>query len=121
VLIIAFGIISKGDVFWNSINLTNAVGAFSSRGILAVGETLVILTAGIDLSVGSLLGICSMVAALSLVHGNLNPIEIVIIAIGVGCLFGFLNGGAVAWLRIHPFVVTLAMLNIVRGTHRLIS
>jgi ribose transport system permease protein len=120
-LIVAFGIISKGDIFWNSVNLTNAVGAFASRGILAVGETLVILTAGIDLSVGSLLGICSMVAALSLVRYNLNPVEIVLIAIATGSLFGFLNGGAVAWLRIQPFVVTLAMLNIVRGTDRLIS
>ena len=55
-------------MFWNQTNLTNAITAFSSRGILAVGVTLVILTGGIDLSVGSILGIGSMAAAMLLVH-----------------------------------------------------
>ncbi|MDQ2716411.1 MAG: hypothetical protein M3Z08_16020, partial [Chloroflexota bacterium] len=80
ILIVAYGILSKGDIFWNGTNLTNAVGAFSSRGILAVGETLVILIAGIDLSVGSMLGFCSMTAALLLTTQNMNPVEIVIIS-----------------------------------------
>lgn len=114
-LVVAFGVISTGGTFWSQTNLTNAVGGFASRGILAVGETLVILTAGIDLSVGSLLGIGSMVAALSLTDHNLSPIEIVPVCLIVGAAFGFLNGVGVARLRIQPFVMTLAMLSIVRG------
>ncbi len=121
ILIIGYGILSKGDIFWDATNLTNAVGAFASRGILAVGETLVILTAGIDLSVGSLLGVCSMTAALMLTQHDLNPFEIVLISMAVGAFFGFLNGAATAWLRIQSFVVTLAMLSIARGLDREVS
>lgn len=121
VLIIAYGILTKGSVFLDGTNLTNAVGAFSSRGILAVGETLVILTAGIDLSVGSLLGFASMTSALMLTNHDLNPIEIVLLSMAVGAVFGLLNGAATAWLRIQPFVVTLAMLSIARGLDREVS
>lgn len=121
VLIIMIGIGTKGQTFWNQENLTNAIGSYSSRGILAVGETLVILTAGIDLSVGSMLGLASMVSALMLVNHNLSPIEILPIAIGVGALCGFCNGVGTAWLRIQSFVVTLAMLNVIRGVDRQLS
>src|SRR6266496_55716 len=106
VLVIMIGIVTKGQTFWNQQNLTNAVGAFSSRGILAVGETLVILTAGIDLSVGSMLGIGSMVSALLLARHGWSPLEIVPVAMLVGAFFGFCNGIGTAWLRIQSFVVT---------------
>ena len=121
ILIVAFGILSKGDVFLSEINLTNAVGAFASRGILAVGETLVILIAGIDLSVGSVLGICSMTAAILLTTSGLSPVPIVLSSMLVGAFFGFLNGAGTAWLRIQSFVVTLAMLSIARGLDRQVS
>ncbi|HLZ58167.1 MAG TPA: ABC transporter permease [Ktedonosporobacter sp.] len=121
ILIVGFGILSKGDIFWNGINLTNAIGAFSSRGILAVGETLVILIAGIDLSVGSILGFCSMTAALLLTTRDMNPALIVLISMLVGAFFGFCNGAATSWLRIQSFVVTLAMLSIARGLDRELS
>lgn len=117
-LVLAIGIGTKGDIFLNQQNITNAVGAFASRGILAVGETLVILTAGIDLSVGSLLGIASVTSALMLVDHHLNPLQIVIVCMVVGAFFGFCNGAGTAWLKIQPFVMTLAMLTIVRGIDR---
>jgi len=118
VLVVVAGILTKGDVFWNQQNLTNAVGAFSSRGILAVGETLVILAAGIDLSVGSVLGIGSMAAALLLTRWHLAPWEIVPLCMAVGLFFGFCNGAGTAWLRVQSFVMTLATLSIVRGLDR---
>jgi ribose transport system permease protein len=121
VLVIAYGLISKGDIFWNSTNLTNAVGAFSSRGILAVGETLVILTAAIDLSVGSMLGLCSMVSALMLARHNLDPLVIVPLTMATGAVLGFINGAATTWLRIQSFVATLATLSIYRGIGRELS
>jgi ribose transport system permease protein len=121
VMVIALGIATKGDVFLNQVNITNAVGAFGSRGILAVGVTLVILTAGIDLSVGSILGFASMTAALMLTRHDLAPWEIVPICMLVGAGFGFLNGVGTTWLRIQSFVMTLAMLSIVRGLDRQVS
>lgn len=121
ILVIAIGIATKGQVFWNQQNITNAIVAFASRGILAVGETLVILTAGIDLSVGSLLGLGSMVSALLLARHGLSPIEIVPLTMLVGAFFGFCNGAGTAWLKVQSFVMTLAMLNIARGIDRQIS
>jgi ribose transport system permease protein len=118
ILVVALGIGTKGTEFWNQTNLTNAVGAFSSRGILAVGVTLVILTGGIDLSVGSILGIGSMVSAMMLVHHNMTPWEIIPICMLVGAFFGLCNGIGTTWLRIQSFVMTLAMLSIVRGLDR---
>lgn len=118
ILVVLLGLATKGEVFWNQTNLTNAVGAFSSRGILAVGVTLVILTGGIDLSVGSILGMGSMVSAMMLVHHDLTPWEIVPICMIVGAFFGLCNGVGTAWLRIQSFVMTLAMLSVVRGLDR---
>ncbi|MGI8680041.1 MAG: ABC transporter permease [Jatrophihabitans sp.] len=121
IAIVVIGIVTKGLVFWNQQNLTNAIGAFSSRGILAVGETLVILTAGIDLSVGSLLGIASMVSALMLTRHNLSPIEILPITMLVGAFFGFCNGIGTTLFKVQSFVMTLAMLTVVRGVDRQLS
>jgi len=121
VLIVLVGIITKGQIFWNQQNLTQAIGSFSSRGILAVGETLVILTAGIDLSVGSMLGLASMVSALLLARHGLSPIVILPISMAVGALCGFCNGIGTAWLKIQSFVVTLATLNVIRGIDRQLS
>jgi ribose transport system permease protein len=121
VLVLAFGIISKGDVFLNQSNLTNAVGAFASRGILAVGVTLVILTAGIDLSVGSMLGLASMVSAILLVEADLNPLVILALCILAGAAMGLCNGVGTTLLRIQPFVMTLATLSVFRGLDRQIS
>lgn len=121
ILVVGAGIATKGLVFWNQTNLTNAITAFASRGILAVGVTLVILTAGIDLSVGSVMGIGSMTAAMLLVHHGLSPLLIIPACAAVGALFGLLNGIGTTWLRIQSFVMTLAMLSVVRGIDRQIS
>lgn len=121
VLVILFGIISKGDIFLNQTNLTNAVGAFASRGILAVGETLVILTAGIDLSVGSMLGLASMLAATSLVYSSIPTPLILPVCMLAGAGMGLVNGVGTTFLRIQSFVMTLAMLSVFRGIDRQIS
>ncbi|MFD6160585.1 ABC transporter permease [Nocardia sp. NPDC060256] len=120
-LVIVIGISTKGQYFWNQTNITNAITAFSSRGILAVGVTLVIITAGIDLSVGSILGIGSMTAAMLLVDHNLDPWLIIPACAAVGAFFGLCNGLGTTVLRIQSFVMTLAMLSIVRGIDRQVS
>ena len=121
VLVVTFGIVTRGDTFLSQANLTNAVGAFASRGILAVGETLVILTAGIDLSVGSMLGLASMVSAMLLVNQDLPPVVILPVCMLCGAAMGLVNGIGATWLRIQPFVMTLATLSVFRGIDRQLS
>lgn len=121
ILVVVLGIATKGVVFWNSQNITNAITSFATRGILAVGQTLVILSAGIDLSVGSMLGLSSMVAAMLLVNVNMPVYLIPFACMAAGLGMGFLNGIGTTKLRIQAFVMTLATLSIFRGISRQIS
>ncbi|MQA76906.1 MAG: ABC transporter permease [Streptosporangiales bacterium] len=120
-LVVIAGIATKGTTFLDQGNLTNAVGAFASRGILAIGQTLVILAAGIDLSVGSMLALASMASAMMLARADMPPLLILPLCMVVGAAMGFVNGAGTTWLRIQPFVMTLATLSIFRGIDRHIS
>lgn len=88
--------------------------------VLAAGMTFVILTGGIDLSVGSILAAAAMVA---LIMSNLPDLWWLAIPLGIGTglLFGMINGSLVAYLRLPPFIVTLGALTAVRGIARLIG
>ncbi len=102
--------------FLTPLNITNVLRQASINGILAIGQTFVILTGGIDLSVGSLLAVCGILGA-SLVTGANpgNPLAAVALGIGVGLGLGMVNGALVARLRVPPFVATLGMLSVARG------
>ncbi len=96
--------------------------------IIAVGMTFVIITAGIDLSVGSIQGLVGVVTALVLMNPGLVGrfgMSVIFLACVAGILaglaVGLLNGLAVAWLRMQPFIVTLAMMWIVRGAAEVIT
>lgn len=117
-LVILAGIITKGGDFANTTNLTNAIGYFAPRGILAVGMTLVIIAAGIDLSVGSLMAIGGTAAAWLLTTANWPTIAIVPATMAICAVFGFINGAGTALLKIQSFVMTLAMMTIARGIVR---
>jgi ribose transport system permease protein len=82
--------------------------------ILAAGSTFVILTAGIDLSVGSVVGLTGVTCAGVLVHGGGLTLAVAA-ALGVGLFVGIINGAVVTWLRIPSFITTLAMMLVVRG------
>lgn len=102
-------------------NLTNVARQTSVNALLALGEFLVILTAGIDLSVGSVLAL-SMVSLALAIHSDLPGLAAVAIAISLGLLCGLLNGWGLSKLRLpHPFISTMAMLNIARGATFLLS
>jgi ribose/xylose/arabinose/galactoside ABC-type transport system permease subunit len=99
-------------------NITNVLRQASFNGLLSTGMTFVILTKGIDLSGGSILGVAAMIV------GMLKHEHILIIlpaALGVGALLGLLNGVVIAKLRLEPFVVTLAMLTVARGIALVVS
>jgi ribose transport system permease protein len=102
-------------------NLTNVARQISFNALLALGEFIVILTAGIDLSVGSVTAL-SMVLLALMTHSGVPDALSLLVALGVGGLCGLLNGWGLTKLRLpHPFICTLAMLNIARGATFLIS
>jgi ribose transport system permease protein len=108
-------------LFLTSKNLFDVLRAVSEIGIIAVGMTLVILTGGIDLSVGSVLGLTAAGSAVLLVRGNLDVVPAVFIVLLVGLVFGFLQGMASAMFGIQSFIVTLAGMQVARGLARMWS
>ncbi len=110
------GLSAINENFLTLGNWTNILRQTSINGILAIGMTYVILTRGIDLSVGSILALSGLVAG-SLVTGSEPHAAIVGIAAGlaVGLALGAVNGFLVARLAVAPFVVTLGMLSVARG------
>lgn len=117
-LMVAF-FASQNDHFLSARNLTNILAEVSIYGIIAVGMTFVIVTAGVDLSVGSLLAFAGMVGAYLAQASGLSGGSEALIALGgavvIGGLAGLLHGGAVTAFAIPPFIVTLGGLTIWRG------
>jgi len=115
--------------FLSRANLTTILLHVSINGILALGSIFVIITAGIDLSVGSVVGFAGVLAAGALTSGTvlrlLGPAGAAVLAalvgIGVGALVGLVNGSIVARLGVAPFIVTLAMMTAARGAARLVT
>ncbi len=101
-------------VFLRWPNILNIVRQSSIYGIMAVGMTFVILTGGIDLSVGSLLAFSGAIAA-GLLKANVSLPIVILAALGVGGVLGLLNGVIVTAGRITPFVTTLGMMSIARS------
>lgn len=97
--------------FLSQHNLINIARAASAIGVVAVGMTFVILTAGIDLSVGSLVSLSGILSASAL--GRVDNLFFgVAVALGMGLLSGLISGVLVAWLRVPPFIATLGLLNV---------
>ena len=115
VLLVAVGVLTlASDEFLTGNNLSNLARQVAIFGIIAIGQLLVILTAGIDLSVGSVLGLSGAVTAQLLVAGW--PVPVAILAgILLGTVFGIANGLLVTRLKLPPFIATLGMLGIARG------
>ncbi|MGP1395361.1 MAG: ABC transporter permease [Inquilinaceae bacterium] len=120
VLIICIVMSMTTDTFASRENLFNITRNFAFIGIIALGMTAVIITAGIDLSVGSVMGLSGIVAGLVLEAGY--PL---VVGAGVGLLValaaGAVNGVLIAYLKLSPFVVTLGMLSIARSLALVVS
>jgi erythritol transport system permease protein len=122
-IVIVFSVISS-DYFTGS-NLLTMTEHVAVTGPMAIGETFVILTAGIDLSVGSIAGLIGMVAGALLNNGLiLHPLGIIIyfnvpivvlIGLGLGGGIGAINATVVTRFRVAPFIATLGMLSVARG------
>jgi ribose transport system permease protein len=102
------------SIFISAGNLQGIARQMAVVGVIAIGETLVIITAGIDLSVGSLLGLCGVITAILYLDGWSTPPIIASVLI-FALVIGLLNGFLVSTAKIPPFIVTLGMLGILRG------
>lgn len=120
-LMIAVGVITQPDVFLTWRNLSNIPGQNAANAVLAIGMFTVILTAGIDLSVGSTLALAMMTTAV-LAKQGWPPLVLIVLPILIGMAVGLFNGLGLTKLRLpHPFIVTLGTLNIARGLANLVS
>ncbi len=101
------------EVFLTERNMTNVSRQMVTNGLISIGMLLVILSGGIDLSVGSIVAFAGLLAA---GLQNTMPMELaIIVALGVGMFVGLINGFLIAYLNLQPFIVTLAMMGAVRG------
>ena len=117
----------------NFLSMANAVlisKHVAINAFLAIGMTFVIITGGIDLSVGSVVGLCGMIAGWLVLCGidpglgwsiQFNTFEIVLIVCLVGIFVGWINGIVITKLNVAPFIATLGMLYVARGASLLLS
>lgn len=123
-LIVLLVIIAVGHLlspnFLTVRNASNVVAFSSIIALLAVGQFYVILTGGIDLSVGAVLALSTVVAAL-LLRTDMNAISAAVLTLAVCGMVGLLNGLLVVWLGITPFIATLAMMSMVQGLSYIIQ
>jgi fructose transport system permease protein len=110
VSVVVFGLLNER--FLNPANLSLITQQVAVVGTLAIAQTLVILTAGIDLSVGAVMVLSSMVIAQSSVQAGLPAVIALALGLAVGLAAGALNGFLVTRLNLPPFIVTLGTLNI---------
>ncbi|MDA0161064.1 ABC transporter permease [Solirubrobacter ginsenosidimutans] len=111
ILIIVGGIL-EGSSFVSKDNFFNVLRQGSIVGVLAIGMTFVIATAGIDLSVGSMVAACGVAGGLLVDSGDLM---FIVAALAFGIALGAINGAAISYGKVVPFIATLAMLLIARG------
>jgi len=104
--------VARYATFLTTENVLNVLRQNSMVGLVALGMTVVILTGGIDLSVGSLLAVAGIAAATVSSHGTVVAI---VTGVGVAAVLGLINGLLIAKARMQPFVVTLAMMIAARG------
>lgn len=123
ILVFAFFAIAAPN-FLSTANFVIMSKHVALNAFLAIGMTFVIITGGIDLSVGSIVGLCGMVAGWLILHGidlgigytlYFNIVEIILITLLVGILFGAINGLLITRLNVAPFIATLGTLYVARG------
>jgi ribose transport system permease protein len=123
-LVVVFGlglVFNAGGAFLQWDTHRDMLRQVSVYGILACGMTIVIIAGGIDLAVGSILGISAVVFALASIHWGWPSWQAAALALATGTACGALAGGVIARFSIQPFIATLAMMVFARGLAKLVS
>ncbi len=118
VILVIVAHVLSGGAFLTPRNIINVLAQNSVLGVLAVGQTLIILTAGIDLSLGS---ITALAAVATLTFQDLGFVPSLLIGLLVGLAAGLVNGLLVAAGRVPPFIATLGMMQVAMGLAYVIS
>ena len=124
VVIVVGGAITAGDTFLTWSNTLTILRQASIIGVISVGTTFVIIAGGIDLSVGSVMGLASVVATLDAVQqtaASSHWIVMVVFALAVGAAAGLVNGIVIAYGQVVAFMATLAMLVAARGLAEILA
>ena len=124
VLLVVVGTITAGDRFASYDNFLTILRLASIIGVISIGLTFVITAGGIDLSVGSVMGLATVIASLTAVQVAATQsswLLMILIPIGVGIAAGLVNGIVIAYGKVVAFMATLAMLVAARGLAELIS
>ena len=119
-LVVCLGLAVGSRDFLTVGNLFNVMRQVSINALIAFGMTLVILLGGIDLSVGSILGLSSVLTAMLMKAGH-DAVLATLAGIVAGAFMGLVNGVVVAKGKVAPFIGTLAMLTVLRGTSLVLS
>jgi ribose transport system permease protein len=106
--------------FLTTNNLMGVFRSFSLVALMSIGMMLVIITGGIDLSVGSVMGLSSLITALAFQHG-LGAFVAILCGLAVGVIVGGFNGLMITWIQLPPFIATLGTLSIGRGLMYIIT
>lgn len=123
-LIVIVGAITAPDTFTSLSNVLTILRQASIIGVISIGMTLVIIAGGIDLSVGSVMGLASVVATLTAIQDvvvSTHWILMVVIALAVGIAAGLINGLVIAYGNVVAFMATLAMLVAARGLAEILA
>lgn len=114
-IVVAIALAIASPYFLTSNNLFNIGVQVSVVAIIAVGQTLVILTAGIDLSVGSVAGLGGILGTMAIAKAGFPIVPGIFIGILVGAAIGVVNGLLITQMKLPPFIATLGMLGVARG------
>jgi ribose transport system permease protein len=120
-IIVCIALAIASPYFLTSNNVFNIGVQVSVVAIIAVGQTLVILTAGIDLSVGSIAGLSGVVGSMAIVQSGLPILLGILVGILVGGVIGIANGVLVTRMGLPPFIATLGMMGVARGLTFIVS
>lgn len=114
--------VRSGGKFLLPENISDIFTETAILAILAVGMMMVIITTGIDLSIGAVMALGGMIGTTVLKHNpGLSPVVVILIAVLVGIICGMINGALVAHLKILPIIATLGMMNVYRGITYLVA
>jgi ribose transport system permease protein len=120
-IVVCIALAIASPYFLTSNNLFNVCVQIAVVAILAVGQTMVILTAGIDLSVGSVAGLSGVVGCMAMSNWGMPMILGIVVGILIGAGAGVVNGGLVTRAGLPPFIATLGMMGVARGLTFIVS
>ena len=119
VLCIVFGIINPN--FYSSANVTNLLRQIAPILLIGVAQSYVLITGNIDLSIGSVVGMSTMISATLMSKGYMSPIPAMLITLLFCLLIGATNGYLVAKCKLPPFIATLGTMTIARGIAQIVN